>query len=178
MYILWLRKISVWLGFILDFELKFSLAKCFISKQTFRLLYSSLYQCLYRNYRTYIAKTILWQAHKNLCDFIATIFTYFYVCSSHMSIDFVCYQHNSCVFSTHKSIELVNNTQIIVWTAHKLLCEYNNHCVNHIKCGNNTTVVCSSHCKFIGVQWTPNRVCKNVPIWTPNTVCPVHFLVC
>ena len=40
-----LQKVSVWLGFILDSELKFSLAKCFISKQMFRLLYTSLYQC-------------------------------------------------------------------------------------------------------------------------------------
>ena len=70
------------------------------------------------------AKTILWQAHKNLCDLAATIATYFFVCTSHIfnvCIDLCATNTIVCVLSMHylstthyNMVYIVNVNHIIV----------------------------------------------------------------
>ena len=53
----------------------------------------------------------------------------------------LCYPHTR-VLSMCQCRNHVNTTQTIVWVVHKLLCEYNSHCVDPLKWCN--TTVCAS----------------------------------
>ena len=92
------------------------------------------------------AKTIYWLAHKKLREFIATIFTYFYVCRSHIvcathMYTWMCALNASMYWSCqHHTNYCVSGMQTVVWTQQSL-CEPFKMMQSHYS-------VCLSHNSF------------------------------